>query len=940
MANFTFSNKSILFYIIFIICFSISDALYAQGDDCTNAIDLCSVASPYSATTTGMNNDFTVDFGSSSEDMIFYIDLPNGDQITIGQTANSYDSEHELRYGGVCPGATKIVSDDDPDIQNHTWINTTGSTQRVYWLQAGWSTNDGAFTLGWTVTGSPCAPPTCDDPSTLTSSNIGPVSADLGWTENGVATIWDIELGTAGFSPTGIPTANDAGSNPYTYTGLNPSTSYDFYLRADCGALQSNWVGPFNFATIGCNVQIPSSLTATNVFSISADLGWIENGNSTVWDIELGAAGFSPIGVPTANNVTSNPYTYAGLSPSTSYDYYVRADCGGSNSIWVGPFNFTTSSFPTNYTSELISGWARGVVQDPSGNYVWAGYATNSGSDFQIVKTTQGGNIIWSKTIGGTSTEMAFDIVNSGDGGYVIVGHTNSAALIASSNYDIMVTKLDANGGHVWTRVVGTSNSEYSSQCAIIKNTDGTYSIAAITNSDIAFIHLASNGTFIAMKTLNTQSAWGYAVTQATGTNGGWVVAGKYQGPFGSEYMVIKIQTNGAYDWSMIWGDGTGTGEVLYAIVENSPDDYTVFGYTYAEGNTPKNMYAARFTNSGSGPTVSWIKAYGTTEGCGFNDATIASDGNYIVTGSCSSAGGGSFSDTYLMKINATTGAIIWQTEKTDDGTGNRQGDGVVVDASGSYLVAGLGGFDMLKFAPDGSICGGIAGSATINDLGTSFPNYDATEGQSTNTFGVSNASRVPTITDFGTLLPGCNLILPVKLTAFNVSCVDNNVLCEWSTATEINNNYFTVERSDDGFNFEEIGRIQGAGNSNVNHNYRYLDDSPRSGVAYYKLKQTDFDNKFEYFDLRSTNCVSNQEVNIFPNPFNSFIEIEMQEESRSDYTVEIKNYLGQVVFSKPIIKGTSNVKIELGEELTKGIYFIMLFNQNEKLFTKKIIKF
>jgi hypothetical protein len=952
MLNFIFPPKPIkyrlIFTLTFIVCFVSS--VYSQGDDCTDALDLCTITSPYSSTTTGKNNDFTIDFGSSSEDMIFYIDLPNGASITIGQTVNSYDSKHELRYGlptGACPGATKIVSDDDPDIQNHSWTNSTGVTQRVYWLQGGWSTSDGAFTLGWTVTGSPCTPPTCNDPSMQTAGNIGPTSVDLGWTENGTATIWDIELGLAGFGPTGAPTASGVTNNPHTYTGLSPSTSYDYYVRADCGSLQSNWIGPFNFTTTACNVQNPSLLTATNVFSISADLGWTENGNSSVWDIELGAVGFSPTGTPTANNVTTNPYTYTGLSPSTSYDYYVRADCGGANSGWIGPFNFTTSSFPTNYTSEITSGWARDVVQGLDGNYVYAGSAN---SDILVAKTTQGGNIIWKKTYGGASTDKAYNIVNSGDGGYVILSETQSTTLNVSGisgDYDLLITKLDANGVHVWSRAIGRSGSSNDDRgvydADLIRNTDGTYAVIANSydsGDDMAFIHLSSTGIVLAAKALNTQNAYGYALAKASGTNTGWVTAGHIKVSGNDEFFVVKLKQDYTEDWSMRWGDNTSSGEEIFAIVENSADDYTVFGRTSAEGATPTNMYAMRFTKAGAGAyTVVWEKAYGTASSSYIKDAVVAADGNYIVTGYCSD--GGAYVNTYLMRIDAATGAIIWQTDKPDDGSGNRQGEGVFIESSGCYLVAGLGGFDMLKFAPDGTICDGVPGSATTTDLGTTIANVDLTEAWVRDVFAVANASKTLSITnpDFGTFLTSCNLVLPVKLISFDVTCDNNRALCEWVTSTEINNDYFTIERSIDGTNFEEIGTVLGYGNSNTERYYRFVDDFPLSEVAYYRLKQTDFDGKDEYFEIKASNCKSEEEFTLYPNPFNNYIELVFEGPSKLEYKIEIKNYLGQIVFTKVLPRLSTKVKLEIDSRIIKGVYFLQLFDNNGIKITKKIVK-
>jgi hypothetical protein len=97
------------------------------------------------------------------------------------------------------------------------------------------------------------APPSCLPPSALTATSITAAGADLGWTENGSATAWDIEIGVAPLSATGVPTLNDVGSNPYTWSGGAASTTYEFYVRADCNSDDidvSSWAGPFSFTTM------------------------------------------------------------------------------------------------------------------------------------------------------------------------------------------------------------------------------------------------------------------------------------------------------------------------------------------------------------------------------------------------------------------------------------------------------------------------------------------------------------------------------------------------------------------------------------------------------------------------------------------------------------------------------------------------------------------
>jgi len=188
--------------------------------------------------------------------------------------------------------------------------------------------------------------PSCAAPNALTATNIDGFTADLGWTENGTATSWNIEIVdlTAGGTATGTPTASGV-TNPYNATGLTPSNNYEFYVQADCGVDgTSAWVGPFTFSTtVAC--PVPSALNVTNVLTTSADLGWTAGGSETLWDIELVdiTAGGTATGTPTASGV-ANPYNATGLTDDNAYVFYVRADCEANGaSTWAGPFAFRTA---------------------------------------------------------------------------------------------------------------------------------------------------------------------------------------------------------------------------------------------------------------------------------------------------------------------------------------------------------------------------------------------------------------------------------------------------------------------------------------------------------------------------------------------------------------------------------------------------------------------
>ena len=98
------------------------------------------------------------------------------------------------------------------------------------------------------------------------------------------------------------------------------------------------------------------------------------------------------------------------------------------------------------------------------------------------------------------------------------------------------------------------------------------------------------------------------------------------------------------------------------------------------------------------------------------------------------------------------------------------------------------------------------------------------------------------------------NTLLPVELLNFDARVVRNQtaVSLEWETATELNNDYFTLERSADGFAWEILGTKDGAGTSVKSIFYDFIDENPLAGISYYRLKQTDFDGAYEYFDIRA----------------------------------------------------------------------------------------
>ncbi len=185
---------------------------------------------------------------------------------------------------------------------------------------------------------------------------------------------------------------------------------------------------------------------------------------------------------------------------------------------------------------------------------------------------------------------------------------------------------------------------------------------------------------------------------------------------------------------------------------------------------------------------------------------------------------------------------------------------------------------------------------------------------------------------------------LPVELVGFNVMLKGESVEISWSTATEINNDYFTIEKSADAVNYEYVDEVTGAGNSNSLKTYNYIDDSFSDGVTYYRLKQTDFDGEFIYFPPKSINQEElNDDFNIIsvgPNPFSHKFSINIQSEKGGVAELTLSDLNGNNIHTSQIgiNEGRTTYTYMQGGKLASGTYIINLLKEGKKL-SYKIVK-
>lgn len=188
---------------------------------------------------------------------------------------------------------------------------------------------------------------------------------------------------------------------------------------------------------------------------------------------------------------------------------------------------------------------------------------------------------------------------------------------------------------------------------------------------------------------------------------------------------------------------------------------------------------------------------------------------------------------------------------------------------------------------------GGTTGNATAGTLITSAP-----------------------ITSFSPITLGSTTLsnpLPVELISFTGQVVNENVKLNWITASELNNDFFTVQRSVDGAEFESIAEIEGAGTIQTATEYEYIDTQPHPNLSYYRLKQTDFDKKVTYSKVIALNVALSDELTLYPNPVNVGGVVTLNKKD----TYAISNNLGVIVMK---VSGVNQIDIS---SLAPGVYVV-----------------
>lgn len=308
---------------------------------------------------------------------------------------------------------------------------------------------------------------------------------------------------------------------------------------------------------------------------------------------------------------------------------------------------------------------------------------------------------------------------------------------------------------------------------------------------------------------------------------------------------------------------------------------------------------------------------------------TLYSGGNSAATIS------GSVTATAHPQIGTSTNYLsrYWSMDQT--GLTSGFGFGVQFLYADGDIVGSESALYPFKWTPNGSTPG--TGWIGAGGSGASFTMGVGTVNILTNTMNWDGIYSFSDITGNGNGNP-----LPVTLVDFRAQKVGKSVELNWKTLSEVNNDYFTVERTIDGINFIDIDKVDGAGSHNGELNYRTFDHTPYNGINYYRLKQTDFDGKFEYSKLVSVQYDEESGIvmSMFPNP-SSGEDLKVTVNGTKEgmpLQISVFDAAGKLIntLNESASNGATSI-YGVGKGLSNGAYYILL-NCNGVQFKQKLM--
>ena len=338
---------------------------------------------------------------------------------------------------------------------------------------------------------------------------------------------------------------------------------------------------------------------------------------------------------------------------------------------------------------------ANSIVQTSDGGYIVAGYnktSKDAKTDLWILKLNSLGIQEWDKTIGGSNRDEAHSVVQTSDGGYAVLGITQSKG--AGKN-DLWVLKLNASGVQIFEKTFGGIEDEYAR--SIIQTRDKGYAVLGTTKSK------GLGGVDIWVLKLDGSLNKSWDITYGKGksydnpvddgiiqtADGGYVVAALTDEDHSRlsvlfDILVLKLSSSGSVQWNHTIGR-TGLDDRASSIIQTGDGNYVLLGDRYVN-NHPNRGYAVKLENS-STKKVLWEKDWSATYKIMAKSAIQTSDGGYAVAGYSISVSDGNAKAFYMAKLDSS-GNKSWQKEFPIT-VAQDQAQSIIQTSDGGYVLAG-----------------------------------------------------------------------------------------------------------------------------------------------------------------------------------------------------------------------------------------------------------
>ena len=276
--------------------------------------------------------------------------------------------------------------------------------------------------------------------------------------------------------------------------------------------------------------------------------------------------------------------------------------------------------------------------------------------DFLLVKVNASGAVQWNQTYGGTDYDYAYSVIQTSDGGYAMVGETNSSGAGGS---DFWLIKTDTTGNMQWNKTYGGTGAD--TGVAVVQNSDGGYALAGRTSSfgaggnDIWLIKTDATGNMLWNKTYGGPGTeQGNAMVQTS--DGGYAIFSpttSFSTGGGQDVWLVKTDSMGNMLWNKTYG-GPGNETAVY-LIQTSDGGYALTGTTTSFGAGGRDVLLIKTDASGN---TMLNRTYGGTNNDDGYSMIETSDGGYMIVGQTRSFGYGSATnfDWYLIKTDAEFG--------------------------------------------------------------------------------------------------------------------------------------------------------------------------------------------------------------------------------------------------------------------------------------------